>query len=147
MQTNSASTQISRSEKLSLSILRAFRLAPYLLGAEILVTLVLALVPVDSVLLTVRLWDKAQHAAVFAVLAITASVAYPNQRSFSYAGLLAFGALIEITQAGLTTTRSGELLDVLADGIGIVLGSFLYWLLQRYLPGVAETSREALPSS
>ena len=145
MQTDVMPSHMCWSGKLKLLVLRALRLAPYLLGTEILVTLVFALVPADSVLLSVALWDKTQHIAVFALLALTASVAYPTKRRLGYASLLALGAIIEIMQAGLTMTRSGEFLDLLADGIGIVLGSFLYWLLRPYLSGATEPSRASQP--
>ena len=126
------------------------RLAPYLLGIEIVITSVFALVPSDSVLLGFRIWDKAQHTVVFAVLAITAGLAYPNSRKAGYVGLLAFGAVIEIMQASLTTTRSGEFLDLLADGMGIGFGAIAYLLLRQHFsviagPGSNRSSEEVLP--
>lgn len=41
------------------------------------------------------------------------------------------GGLLEIAQATLTTTRSGEWLDFYADSIGAVLGSILGFFVRR----------------
>ena len=87
--------------------------------------LVLTLMPV--VLMDVRVrhfasYDKLAHGVAFLILAVWFSGQY-SRRSYAKValGLLAFGALIEACQY-LTSYRSAEWLDLLADGIGIVLG-------------------------
>jgi VanZ family protein len=40
------------------------------------------------------------------------------------------GGMIELAQAYLTTCRSGEWLDLLANSIGVVIGNTLYFLVK-----------------
>jgi len=66
-------------------------------------------------------WDKLNHAGAIAVVT---GLAYFSLSSRSWAAMAAFlygtsiGILIEILQATLTTTRTAEWGDVLADLIG-----------------------------
>lgn len=69
-------------------------------------------------------WDKANHALAFAVLAVVAELACwfkARRRALTAAGLLAFGAFIELVQTQIPQ-RSGEWPDLLADATGIALG-------------------------
>lgn len=67
-------------------------------------------------------WDKANHFIAFFTLYITLSLGYPKLKVFKKALiLLAFGLQIEIVQYFLPN-REFSLLDVFADGVGIVLG-------------------------
>ncbi|NNK20442.1 MAG: VanZ family protein [Flavobacteriaceae bacterium] len=43
--------------------------------------------------------------------------------------LLIYGIIIEVLQQSLTTYRSGEILDVLANSIGALLGTLLMWAI------------------
>ena len=78
------------------------------------------------------IWDKAQHAAGFAVLALLGRLAYPKALTRLMLGLLSYGAAIEIAQAA-TGWRSGDVQDWLADAIGVVAGLALCaaWPLGR----------------
>lgn len=70
-------------------------------------------------------WDKVQHALAYAVLTLIAGWALlplvsPPVRAWRW-GLvftLCYGGLIEILQARLTSARSGEIADMLANSIG-----------------------------
>ena len=67
-------------------------------------------------------WDKANHFIAFFTLYITLSLGYPKLKVFKkVALLLAFGLQIECVQYFLPN-REFSLLDVFADGVGIVLG-------------------------
>lgn len=81
-------------------------------------------------------WDKANHALAFAVLALVAEPAlwpHPQRRWLGAAGLLAYGALIEVVQSRLPA-RSGEWADLLADAAGIGIGMLLAVPLRRRSP-------------
>jgi VanZ family protein len=69
-------------------------------------------------------WDKLNHALAFGALALSGRFGFPGARWRAFAvalGLLALGVLIEAVQSFLPA-RSSELYDVLADGVGIVVG-------------------------
>lgn len=72
------------------------------------------------------LWDKAQHALGFAVLALLGLAAYPRHNVVLPLLLLAHGGLIELAQAA-TGWRYGDVIDWLADGVGIAIGAALWW--------------------
>ena len=67
-------------------------------------------------------WDKANHFIAFFSLYVTLSVGYPKLEILKKVLiLLIFGVQIEIVQYFLPN-REFSLLDVVADGVGIVLG-------------------------
>ena len=69
-------------------------------------------------------WDKAQHAGGFLMLTLLGGLAYPKPRAKVLIGLLAYGALIEVAQSA-TGWRNGDLLDLLADAVGVGLGALV----------------------
>lgn len=74
-------------------------------------------------------WDKANHALAFAALAFAGVWAWwprPHQWPWLVAALLAYGGFIEIAQSFLPP-READLMDVLADGVGILLGLAAAW--------------------
>ena len=81
-------------------------------------------------------WDKSNHMLGFALLMLLGRSAYPGRTVFLVAGLLAYGALIELLQS-FTPTRFAEWGDLLADGLGLfagwALGQIMAWLLARRL--------------
>lgn len=84
-------------------------------------------------------WDKLNHLVAFAALAWCAMFGYrSNPRGTRLAvllALLAFGGAIELLQL-LVPQRSAEWADLLADGLGIVVGALLAlgWLRRRRDP-------------
>ena len=98
-------------------LLPAWRLA---FGLCMLAVLVLALMPTDMPLPSTG-WDKSNHLLAFSVMALLGRRAYPGRTMAVLAGLLAYGALIEILQS-FTPNRSAELLDLAADAIGLAFG-------------------------
>ncbi len=69
-------------------------------------------------------WDKAQHALVFDVLMLLGILAYPRAFLKLAIALILYGVAIEAIQSW-TGWRSGELLDAVADAVGIVLSGLL----------------------
>lgn len=89
-----------------------------------LAVLVLALMPSPPQELSSG-WDKSNHLLAFAVLTWLGGKAFPQRLAITLLGLLAYGALIEVLQS-FTPTRSAEWLDLVADGMGILVGWALY---------------------
>lgn len=95
-----------------------------------------SLVPVDLLPpQSFNVWDKAQHALGFAWLAFFGLLAYPRSLAFVTTALLAHGGAIELAQAA-TGWRYGEWADFAADGVGIALGTVLWWLWHHALKQV-----------
>ena len=94
-------------------------------GSVALAVLVLALMPTVPHMSTTG-WDKANHLLAFAVLAWLGCHAYPQRLALVLLGLLAYGALTEILQS-FTSYRFADWHDLLADGVGLLLG----WLFMR----------------
>lgn len=80
------------------------------------------------------LWDKANHLAAFASLAVAASCGFPRRWKAVALGLLVYGVVIELLQS-VTPTRVGEAADLLADACGIALGLAMARLATAYWGG------------
>ncbi|MEQ1603029.1 MAG: VanZ family protein [Methylophilaceae bacterium] len=117
-------------QKLYSYMLRAM---PLIFFGLCLLTTVMTLMPAGNIPSAFTFWDKAQHTLSFVLLTLTGSLAYPKKTSFIYLGLFLYGAIIEIMQNTLTTTRTGDVLDWMADAIGIVIGLCLYFILKRFI--------------
>jgi hypothetical protein len=89
--------------------------------------------------LTENVWDKAGHASIFAVLAITGLIALLPWRRLA-GGLFGYAVVTEILQATLPIHRSGDWHDVAADSIGIVAGLVIAGVVIRLVPSGAGPS-------
>jgi len=98
---------------------------------------ILALMPGASIPPVFLFWDKAQHALAYTVLSITGFFTFPQRVKLVSIALIAHGAVIEIMQILLTTTRFGDIFDWLADGVGILIGVIVYILLPPAIKGKA----------
>ncbi|MDR7149506.1 VanZ family protein [Hydrogenophaga palleronii] len=93
---------------------------------------VLSLLPTEQLPPQVSLvWDKAQHAAGFAGLAVLGLTGYPASFKQVCFGLLLTGAFIELAQH-LSGWRHGDLVDLFADLVGIVVGTGI-WMGAKHL--------------
>lgn len=73
-------------------------------------------------------WDKLNHWSAFFVLAFLACHAYPQRPFWQIAlALLAYGVGIEVAQY-FTKYRSADVMDVVADSIGILGYAVCVWL-------------------
>jgi VanZ family protein len=82
--------------------------------------------------------DKLKHICAFAALAVVARLCgRPSGLNLLVVvgGLLLYGGFIEIVQTQLPY-RSGDWLDLLADSLGILLGSLLLHAAQQRLAAV-----------
>ncbi len=96
----------------------------------ILLIFVLSLIPLGDI--SVNQHDKVNHLIAFFVFTVLGFLAYRfGYFMLFFVGILA-GGLIEIFQ-GFTKYRSSEVADLVADGIGIFLGIFVAFLLNKTL--------------
>lgn len=75
--------------------------------------------------------DKLQHIAAFGGVAFWGLLAFQRYPKMVMLGLAVFGALMEILQGVLTTTRQASTYDWLADLVGILLAWIVVVLWQR----------------
>jgi VanZ family protein len=101
--------------------------------ACLVVVLVLSLMPPQFPLPTTG-WDKSNHVMVYAVLAMLGCMSYPQSKAPVLLGLLVYGGVIELLQ-GLTGYRSAEWLDVIADGLGLLVG-WQFARVSRHIRGL-----------
>jgi VanZ family protein len=71
--------------------------------------------------------DKVVHAGLFALLAVTARLLVGRHRGLLLT-LAGYAALSELVQASLLSSRSGDVLDLAADLVGVAVG---WWLVGR----------------
>lgn len=76
--------------------------------------------------------DKSHHILAFLVLGILLRFAYAIKYWHAFAVLVCFGILIEISQI-FAVNRSAEVVDVLADVIGIFIGLKLYKYIRKVI--------------
>ena len=69
-------------------------------------------------------WDKAQHVLAFGALMILGNLAYPRYLRTIAVGLVSYGLVIEIAQSS-TGWRQGDMLDFVANGVGVLLASLI----------------------
>ena len=74
-------------------------------------------------------WDKAQHAVAFGVVMLIGFVAYPMYFWRVVISLILYGAVIEIIQSW-TDWRQGDVLDTVADAVGVLLMGLLIKIYQ-----------------
>lgn len=78
--------------------------------------------------------DKIQHALVFLIISVAGCLAFKNKISLLIVGLTIFGAVMEVLQATLTTTRTGDIKDWLADIAGILIGLMIVSIYRQFKP-------------
>jgi VanZ family protein len=76
-------------------------------------------------------WDKAQHTLAFIALGILAFLAHPKTYAKALIFLIIYGALIEVLQS-MTSWRRGDLLDWIADALGVLIVWACLVVYQRF---------------
>lgn len=74
--------------------------------------------------------DKLQHAFIFIVLTVFATMAWKPYKYRLAAALILYGATTELLQAMFTVTRQASADDWLADIAGIIIGLSVFAFLQ-----------------
>ena len=74
--------------------------------------------------------DKTHHILAFFILGILLRLAYEMKYRYAFLFLLMYGIFIEISQL-FAINRSAEIMDVVADLIGTVIGITLYTYLKK----------------
>ena len=93
--------------------------------------------PFDKVPIKMAGFDKIVHFAMYfglmSVMILENSKTLKDLRNLFLLGLLplAYGIIIEIMQATLTTTRSGSFFDALADAAGILVSILLFTTIKK----------------
>ncbi len=108
---------------------------PFVFFAGLVLTTVLLLIPSYNIPKAFDFYDKGQHVLVFVTLTVAGLLAFPNVSKHSKAvvlGLICYGGLMEVLQSALTTTRHGEWLDWLTDGVGILIGVCAYLASRKF---------------
>lgn len=111
---------------------------PGLFWLCLLGVLVLSLLPGTQTLPSTG-WDKSNHALAFVALFLLGDAAYPRNAASIALSLLAFGGLIEILQS-MTGYRFAEWADLLADGVGLLIGCLLAQLKSGFCGAPANQS-------
>lgn len=80
--------------------------------------------------------DKFEHVLAYTVVSffwmLSRETGKINLRFWSLLTLIiGYGIIIELLQMSVTTNRTGDLLDVLANSIGVVLGTIILKILSR----------------
>ncbi len=108
------------------------RIMPFAFFAGLALTTVLLLIPSYNIPKALDFYDKAQHVLVFVALTVAGLLAFPKHGKTVVLGLVFYGGLMEVLQSLLTTTRHGEWLDWLTDGVGILVGVGAYLAGQKF---------------
>lgn len=107
---------------------RPLRLGLY--AGVVAVLLWLCLTP-SANLPTIDLWDKIEHALAWIVLTGMGLALSPRRPRAIVAFAFALGAFVEVAQSLMGQGRQGDLLDLLADAIGIAAATALYAFSRR----------------
>lgn len=113
-----------------------------MLGVLWVSILLLALLPVPPQRMDTG-WDKLNHLLAFGALALCVCMSEPaswRRRWPWLIGLLGYGAAIEVLQQFIPN-RQGEWGDLLADALGIALGTLVGMALLRRLARVPAVSQ------
>jgi VanZ family protein len=104
------------------------RRATYAFVAVVLLSLVVLFWPRTPSEQAIPNLDKLVHATLFALLAATTWWRFAAHR-FGLVAVLAYGALSEVIQSVVLSSRDGDVRDFCADAAGALLG----WLLAKRL--------------
>lgn len=77
-------------------------------------------------------WDKANHAVAFLILTILTGLGWPRlPTAFLFALMMVAGVMMEVVQGLPAIGRDADVMDVVADGVGTLIGLAALWVLSR----------------
>ena len=110
----------------------------------IVAVLCLSLMPIPEVkhLEDIPLADKWTHMVMYGTLTLVMWLELRRAHTscgkgrllLAFVGPIALGGALELAQAYLTTYRSGEWLDFVANTIGVCIGAAVAWAVVRFFP-------------
>jgi VanZ family protein len=120
-----------------LSVRRKLAIGVFVLA--LIVVCVLLLMPAASLPPT-DVWDKLEHAGVFAGLSVLGLIAFPKRTSVGWLafGLIGFGSVCEIMQS--VSGRYASVEDAIANAIGVLLVTGLWRLSTSRFTGLLATT-------
>lgn len=101
---------------------------------SILVVCVLSLLPAEELPKT-RPWDKISHLIAYLEIAVLGLLGFRGRRSWRVVtvGVVALGGVLELAQS-VVPGRASDLLDILVNAAGVLLGYGIARLLLRIWP-------------
>ncbi|HEX5419573.1 MAG TPA: VanZ family protein [Gammaproteobacteria bacterium] len=100
-----------------------------LLGWTLIVGVCIASLMPANDLPSLGVSDKVEHASSYFLLTIWFTGLYPRARyAWLALGLFLLGAMLDVLQLG-TATRDFDLLDITADGVGVLIALLLAYTL------------------
>ena len=109
-------------------------LMPYIFWTLVAIVSMFMLIELAPKKDSIKYLDKIQHSIVFLILSIAGCLAFKKKIWMITIGLTIFGAIIELLQATLTTTRTGDVKDWLADVAGILIGLVIVSIYRQFKP-------------
>jgi len=109
-------------------------LMPYIFWTLVAIVSMLMLIELAPKEENIKHLDKIQHTLVFSIISVAGCLAFKKQISLVVVGLTIFGAIIEVLQATLTITRTGDVNDWLADVAGVLIGLMIVSIYRQFKP-------------
>ena len=111
------------------------KLGKIIWGGMVLIVVVLSLLPLDQTVIQVPLTDKAAHFLTYSILTFIALLSSTQKHSIIMilAVQILIGIGVEVAQS-FTPDRMPEFLDVVANCLGVLIGTLAYFLFRKIKP-------------
>lgn len=101
----------------------------------VIVVVALSLLPQNDIPVEIPVTDKVAHFLTYLILTFVALLS--SRQKHSVLTILALqiliGVFVEVAQS-FVPGRTPELLDILANSLGVLLGAFLYFIFRKIKP-------------
>ena len=106
---------------------------PHIFWSLVAIVGILMLVELAPKKDSIRYLDKIQHALIFLTLSVSGYLTFKNKIWIITIGLIIFGAIVELLQGALTTTRTADVNDWLADVAGVLFGLVIVSIYRQFV--------------